>query len=564
MTPGRQAMLFQRLRWRIARNAGTQLFGNSRMRLVTMVACSVVVCVAVFGIGYYGFSRLQEDNIPSGLILQLLFNAMFFTLGGMLVFSTGLVLYAGLFNGAETRFLLATPAHADQIFAMKFHSAVAFASWAFVVLGGPILIAYGLVFGAPWYFYVLLPVFVFGYVLLPGATGGLFCLLFVNFFPHRRKQALGVIVLVVLGMIAYWLYRTMTAAKEGFADRDKLQGLFDLFAVTRGDLSPSDWMARGLMEVSRGEVREAMLPLALIWANGLMLYLAAAYVAKKLYRRGFNRMATGGDIRQRYGGSLADRLVGWLVFYVDRPTRILIVKDFRTFRREPAQLGQLIIFTGLLLLAVLNSRQFFEADIPVAYQQGLSLLNMAATGLLMCAYLGRFVYPLMSLEGRKFWILGLLPLKREQLLWSKFAFAVTGSVLLAGGIILLSDLLLGMSAAAIGVHLITVALLGVGLSGLSVGISAWLPNFRETDPAKIVLGFGGTVNMLVSLGYLVVLIAAACGPFHAASTTAALGNDHGALPWWAFAGLPVAIGIALGATWLPMRVGSRNLKQIEF
>jgi ABC-2 type transport system permease protein len=481
----------------------------------------------------------------------------------MLVFSTGLVLYAGLFNGAETRFLLATPARADQIFAMKFQSAVAFSSWAFVVLGGPILIAYGIVFGAPWYFYVLLPVFVFGYVLLPGAAGALFCVLFVNFFPHRRKQALVAIVLVVVALFGFWLYRTMTAVKAGLADRDKLQGLFDLFALTRGDLSPSDWMARGLLAVAGGEWREALLPLALIWSNGLMLYVVAAFAAKGLYRRGFNRMATGGDLRQRYGGSLADRLVGWLVFYLDRPTRILIVKDFRTFRREPAQLGQLVLFTVLLLLAVLNSRQFFEADIPVAYQQGLSLLNMAATGLLMCAYLGRFVYPLISLEGRKFWILGLLPVKREQLLWGKFAFAVTGSVLLAGAVVLLSDLLLGVSPAAVGVHLLTVVLLGVGLSGLSVGISAWLPNFRETDPSKIVLGFGGTVNMLVSLGYLVVVIVAACGPFHAASAQVAFGAP-GPLPGWAFAGLPVAVAIAALATIVPMRVGGWNLRVMEF
>src|SRR5205085_11417411 len=141
--------------------------------------------------------------------------------------------------------------------------------------------------------------------------------------------------LLLLALCGYWLYRTMTAAKEGFADRDKLQGLFDLFALTRGDLSPSDWMSRGLLAVAGGEWQQALLPLALIWANGLMLYVVAAYAAKRLYRRGFNRMATGGDMRQRYGGSLADRLVEGLVFYLDRPTRILIVKDFRTFRREP-------------------------------------------------------------------------------------------------------------------------------------------------------------------------------------------------------------------------------------
>jgi ABC-2 type transport system permease protein len=558
-----QGWLFQRLRWRLVRNAGTQLFGNSRMRLVSMLLCSVLVWFAVFGVAYYGFGRLVEDQIPP-LILELLFNAMFVTLGGMLVFSTGLVLYAGLFTSAEARFLLATPARADQVFAMKFQSAVAFSSWAFVVLGGPILIAYGIQYEAPWYFYLLLPVFFLGFVLLPGGAGGVLCLLFVNFFPHRRKQALATVLLVLAALLGYWLYHTLSAARAGFAERDKLQGLFDMFTVGRGDLSPSDWMARGLLSLGQGEFAAALRPMALLWSNGLMLYVVAAYAAKRLYRRGFNRMATGGDLRHRYGGSWADRVVEALVFYLDRRTRILIVKDFRTFRREPAQVGQLVIFTGLLLLAVVNSRQFFDADIPAAYQQGLSLLNMGATGLLMCAYLGRFIYPLISLEGRKFWILGLLPLKREQILWGKFAFAVTGSVLLAGAVVLLSDVLLQMPTVAVGVHLLTVVLLGVGLSGLSVGLSAWLPNFRETDASKIVLGFGGTVNMLVGLGYLVLVIAAACGPFHAASAAANLDGGAGAVPGWAFAGLPVAVGLAAAATVVPMRVGGRHLRTVEF
>src|SRR5947199_205569 len=80
--PVPQGVLFQRLRWRVTRNAGTQLFGNSRMRLVSMVLSSVVVWFAVFGVAYYGFGRLVEDQIPP-IILELLFNAMFVTLGGM-------------------------------------------------------------------------------------------------------------------------------------------------------------------------------------------------------------------------------------------------------------------------------------------------------------------------------------------------------------------------------------------------------------------------------------------------------------------------------------------------
>ena len=70
---------------------------------------------------------------------------MFFTLGTMLVFSTGIILYASLFTSPEARFLLCSPARADQIFATKFQAAVAFSSWGFVILGVPIFLAYGII-----------------------------------------------------------------------------------------------------------------------------------------------------------------------------------------------------------------------------------------------------------------------------------------------------------------------------------------------------------------------------------------------------------------------------------
>ena len=36
---------------------------------------------------------------------------------------------------------------------------------------------------------------------------------------------------------------------------------------------------------------------------------------------------------------------------------------------------------------------------------------------------------MISLEGRRFWVLGLLPVRRETILWSKFLFAVGGSII---------------------------------------------------------------------------------------------------------------------------------------
>src|SRR5262249_14023184 len=152
---------------------------------------------------------------------------------------------------------------------------------------------------------------------------------------------------------------------------------------------------------------------------------------------------------------------------------------------DPAQWAQILIFAGLMLLYVLNSPQFYQTDRGRAFQHVISFTNLLATAMLMCAYMSRFVYPMLSLEGRKFWILGLLPMERERLLWGKFAFAATGGVLVGAALIAASDLLLGMPLATLAVHLPAVAVLAVGLSGLSVGLGACVPNFRETDPSKI-------------------------------------------------------------------------------
>jgi hypothetical protein len=70
--------------------------------------------------------------------------------------------------------------------------------------------------------------------------------------------------------------------------------------------------------------------------------------------------------------------------------------------------------------------------------------------------------------------------------------------------------------------------------------------------------------MLIGLGYLVLVIVIACGPFHAAGAAEGFPGDPGRLPWWGYAGLPIALGIAGVATVLPMQVGARTLRRMEF
>jgi ABC-2 type transport system permease protein len=423
----------------------------------------------------------------------------------------------------------------------------------------------------PAYFYLFILLFFLGFVLVPGSIGALGCLLIMSFLPRRRKQ----VVYVALGLAAVgfciWMARVRPANWEDALNRDFVEHLLDQFAFAQSPASPNHWMSRGLQAAAQGDLTRTFYYLLLVWSNGLFLYVLTTWVARRLYRHAYNGVASGGTFRRRYGGHWLDRGLNRLVAFLNPQTRLLIIKDFRTFRRDPAQWAQVLVFSTIMILYFANMRQFFQGDFGRSFQNGISQMNLAATALLMCAYTGRFIYPMLSLEGRKFWVLGLLPLKRDRLLWGKFAFSATWSLLIAEFLVVFSDLMLGMPAWIVGLHALTVLVLALGLSGLSVGLGAWMPSFKESDPSKIAVGFGGTVNLVVGLLYLVLILVLMSVPLHLHYAALDLGPDSRMeydlariTVWWLRIGLVLGLALGAAAIILPLRLGTRALRRMEF
>jgi ABC-2 type transport system permease protein len=244
------------------------------------------------------------------------------------------------------------------------------------------------------------------------------------------------------------------------------------------------------------------------------------------------------------------------------------VKDLRLFRRDISQWSQFVIFFGLLALYFVNVRSF---DYNNTYASMIGFLNLAVVGLILSTFTTRFVYPMISLEGRRFWILGLLPVHRDQIVWSKFLFSFLGSLFPCCGLVLLSDTMLGLGRPLLVVHEICCVMLCMGLSGIAVGLGARVPDLRESSPSKIAAGFGGTLSLVISSLFIMTVVIVAALPTHLylarrAVTPEAVGR--GVLAWLgsptgvaASVGLVIAIGLA--ATFLPMMLGLRAFRRME-
>ena len=185
--------------------------------------------------------------------------------------------------------------------------------------------------------------------------------------------------------------------------------------------------------------------LMILSAHAGLCYLSAAVVARDLYRRGYSRVQGGRSSRKRAGLLFLDSMVHRLFFFLPHPVRLLILKDLRTFLRDPAQWSQFLIFFGLLAFYFLNiPRLGYGAQSPY-WRNLVSFLNLSVTALILSTFTSRFIFPLLSLEGRNFWVLGLLPLSRDQILWAKFVFSAGISLVSTEFLVILSDLMLRMN-----------------------------------------------------------------------------------------------------------------------
>lgn len=526
---------------------------------ITFISITTLILISGVFVGLYMGLRYLDRSSPFGpFMLERVISFYFMILFGMLILSNLVTGYSILYRSQESEYLFSLPLSHTQIFTIHFLTTLFLASWPFLLLALPLIISYGLVKGEPLYFYPLSFLLFPPFIIIPAGIGVISAVILRRVVIVGGRRDILLSIMVILLPFVY-LFFSMSWGIQGKGDSYRfLQALFERIAFSSSPLLPSRWLALGTELLGRGDLYGWGYYLLLILSNGLMAFLLVVSISSRLYYQGWCEPE---GVFYFYKVKIGGGLSRWLTRFFPKWIRALAEKDIKCFLRDPSQWAHFLIFLGLIIVYVSNLRDMEEGIYTPFWKVTILLINLGGIGFILATLTTRFIFPLFSLEGMRFWIIGLAPISLKRIVIQKFFL----SLCLCGGVTFLlipiSNLILKTKPFPFIVTSITIIVMSVTMAGLSVGLGTVFANIKAESPARVVSGIGGTLNAIISLLYVGIVVLAEAIPLFL-YTFGRIQPDTYYVLW----GLAIffVVMMSLCLLILPLKAGFRATERMEF
>jgi ABC-2 type transport system permease protein len=550
------------------------VFAQSRLLTGMIGAFLIGYLVLSFWLFYRGLKFVAAFPGLGTVLTERLLYLLFAFLFVLLLLSNLIISYTNLFRNREASFLLSLPVPAQTIFRWKFFESTLLASWAFVFLIAPLLAAFGMIREVPWHFYPVTMILIGLFIILPGVAGSWCALNLARFLDRRAFQIAALaFALAMLALVAFsWKAQPTTDEMLETRVLAVLDQLLQKTKFAQFPFLPSYWLSTSVLQWAEGVLNAAAFFMLVLMSYvvffgflaftrlGGLYYEAASQIQSRAsvwgqweWFRSWRRRQEAFAYTNGPAERAADAMLGWL----PRDTRALLVKDARMFWRDTTQWGQSMLLFGLLGIYVINMRHFTSQITNPFWIQLISYLNLGACSLNLATLTTRFVYPQFSLEGRRLWIVGLAPMGLLRVVKAKYWLASCASLVVTLSLIILSTYLLKMTWDRVAFFGSVITVMTFTLNGLAAGLGVLYPNLKESNPSKIVSGFGGTFCLVLSFLYILGSV------LMLAFGSAELRNDARSQEL-ALLSLCGFIGLSFTLGWLPLKFAMRHLQHFEF
>jgi ABC-2 type transport system permease protein len=515
----------------------------------------------------------RRGGLPAGFsldfrsyLLAVPAAVLFFALV-LLVLTSFTTVLSSLYLSGDIDMLLSAPVPMRAVFVVKFFGGLLAPYALLFFLLGPFMLGFGqgLGFGAGYFVAAVVALLLLP--LLPTGLGALLVMVVVRVIPARRARE---IVGVIGGLVGISWYIVSQFSRELSPRLANAQAL-DYLRRFDNPLAPSAWAARALVAAGEGRAPDLLLYGGLFAGLSIGVFLVCVALAERLYYAGWSNMSTqGGRIRTRTknrelrttaGTAQAGAWLSVLGSLLPPESAAVLYKDLKVFPRDLRNLQQLIfplVLAGVWSFRLVTGGQPSAARGAPPFFSSLNALASAGISFYICLVLsGAIGGAGVNREGKGFWLLKVAPISARQLLLGKLTLAYLPFPIVGTLFVVALSILQHSAPSDFARSLVLVLVAGLGVSSISLGISAAFPKFNWENPRQQNSVRAGCLTPLLYLTYLAVVVGVVLGvpelgrlvPDFALALTVA--------SWAVFLGLTALV------VWAALTFGAARLEQLD-
>ena len=529
-----------RARWRITWN---NIWRASRRRKIGMffAAFGLTVLAGFLVFASWGILSVMRrpevaQFVTPDLIraIPVLFTSVTFLAGLLTNFGA---LLQTLYLSGDMEFLLAAPIPTRAVFVAKLVQAV-LPNFLFMSLFNlPALIGLGIAQGYNVTYFVMLPVTLVLLMLAGAGIAAMGVMVVVRIVPARRvAEVMGLVggVTSILCSQSSQFVRVSGAARG--AASAQVSALVGRAAQFNTPYSPLAWPGRALVALGEGQWLLAVLLVGVTAALMLGVFAVSLVASERLYITGWARTRSSSMPRKvaraehrRAARDSAARQAGGRRLFPAAFTAI-IAKDWKLLTRDLRNYSQLItpiIFGVIYTFSLARGTQQMPAT-PVG-RQVITYGGLGTALFVAWIFAARLALGGIGLEGKRYWLLKVAPLRAEILLAAKFTVAYLPSLAL-GSVFLVAATFLGRSGVeALPYNWVALAGTIAALCAVYLAFGTAGANLTWEDPRQVTRGTTGCIGWIAGT-----------------ATAGIIAGVFSGFPLLALLGVPVVLAQGLG------------------
>ena len=413
----------------------------------------------------------------------------------LLVSGVTLVLHY-YFLSSDISLLLSLPLSKKKIFQYKFIEATAANASLFIMLGLPLVLAYGVVVNASIFFYFILIIVTLLFLAIPTALATTISTFIIRILPPQKAKNFTTIFMAGILIFAWagFQFVKFSALNPAYSDFDPnyMQNFQNVISGSMQRLLPSYWYVKSIHGVAHGDVQEIIYLVALI----VVLY-SLYFISKRFVEGAYQQDFIGKE--SMFGFVYVKKNTGMKLKTLSKytPFFAILQRDQKLLLRDSRVLIQFMFFLAVMVVFPFMVNRMELMDSFLGEYLPFFIIMLIGTWN-TCSLAARFL----PLERLSFNITKCAPMPARVYLFAKLTLAFVSTLLIFW--IAIFFLMTKLQTSFLVFVTIMVMSIFSFLSSASFGlfIASGFSNYKWDNPKRMFFGYG---NILLTIGPFTIL-----------------------------------------------------------